>query len=144
MWLIYAILAAIFWGSYIIASKVATSPKYFGINQNVAGLLMLLGIAIVFIVNFIFGHNLKMPQNKSAIFFGILAGILWAMGMVASLKALKIGADVSRLVPIFNTNTLIAVLLGIILLGEIPKAAAMVKVIIGAILIVLGSILVAF
>lgn len=144
MWLIFAILASLFWGSYIVVTKVVTSPKYFGLNPPLAGFLMLLGIAVIFIANLILGGKFELPQNRSAWFFGIFAGILWALGMVAAFKALKIGADISRLTPIFNTNTLIAVLLGIILLGELPKAAAAVKVIVGAILIILGSALVAF
>lgn len=51
-------------------------------------------------------------------------------------------ADVSRLVPIFNTNTLVAVALGMILLKELPAGTEKIKVVIGAILIVVGGVLV--
>jgi uncharacterized membrane protein len=146
MWLIFAILAAVFWGSYIVVVKVVTSPKYFGISQASAALFILLGIAVVFAANIIYeisAGKFQMPQSKTGILFAVLSGVLWGGGMVASLLALKSGADVSKISPIYNTNTLIAVLLGIILLGELPKAAAMTKVIIGAIMIVVGSVLVA-
>jgi transporter family protein len=74
---------------------------------------------------------------------GVSQGVLWALGMVFSLLAISAGGDISRLVPIFNCNTLIAVLLGIMVLQEIPDFAGMVKIIIGSLLIVAGGILVA-
>jgi|SRR3989344_2879656 len=142
IWLMYGILAAFFWGSYIIAAKVATSEKYFGVNPAYVSLFMLIGIAVVFIGGMIHEGNFIMPQSKVGIGFGVLAGVLWGLGMLASLKALTLGADVAKLTPIYNINTLIAVLLGIILLHELPTAEEMIKVIIGAILIVIGAILV--
>ena len=59
--------------------------------------------------------------------------------MLIVLKALKSGVDVAKLAPIYNVNTLFAVLLGIIFLHEIPHPGEMIRVIIGAILIVIGS-----
>jgi len=143
-WLIYGILAAILWGSYIVAAKVATSQKYFGVNPSYVSLFMLIGIAIVFIGSVIYEGKFVMPQSNIGIGLGILAGALWALGLVVSLKALTIGADVAKLTPIYNTNTLVAVLLGIVLLNEVPLSGDRVKVIIGAILIVIGAILVSF
>ncbi len=143
-WLAYGVLAAIFWGSYIIAVKVATSEKYFGINPSYVSLFMLIGIAIVFILNIIFEGEFAMPKNKIGICFGILAGVLWGLGMLFSLKALTTGADVARLTPIYNINTLVAVLLGIILLHELPNAGELIRVVAGAILIIVGAILVSF
>ncbi len=143
-WLIYGLIAALFWGSYIVASKVATSEKYFGINPSYVSLFMLIGIAVVFIGSVIYEGKFVMPQNTNGIGFGVLAGVLWGLGMIVSLKAITAGADVAKLTPIYNTNTLIAVLLGIILLHELPTAGEAIKVIVGAILIVIGAILVSF
>lgn len=141
-WLIYGVLAAFFWGSYIIAAKVATSEKYYGINPSYVSLLMLIGVAIIFVGSVVYEGKFAMPESKTGIAFGILAGILWGLGMVASLRALSSGADIARLAPIYNTNTLVAVLLGIILLHELPAGWAIVKVLIGAVLIIIGAVLV--
>jgi uncharacterized membrane protein len=46
-------------------------------------------------------------------------------------------------VPIYNCNTLIAVLLGIMVLQETPNFAEAVRLIIGSVLIVAGGVLVA-
>ncbi|MGA2092249.1 MAG: hypothetical protein ABSH16_02425 [Sedimentisphaerales bacterium] len=63
--------------------------------------------------------------------------------MVFSLLAFQAGADVSRAVPIFNCNTLVAVLVGILVLQEVPNFAGAVKLLIGSALIIAGGILVA-
>jgi len=102
---------------------------------------MLIGISIVFGVYFI-SSKPSIPQNTNGILLGILAGGLWAVGMIFSLLALKEGADVSRLAPIYNTNSLVAVVLGVLILHEIPQAASIVKVLLGAFLITLGATLV--
>jgi len=140
-WLIYALLAALFWGTYIVISKMVTSDKYYGFSTNVASLLMLVGIGIVF-VGYFLSAKPALPTNTNGILLGVLTGALWAGGMIFPFLALKSGADVSRLAPIYNTNTLIAVVLGIILLHEVPQAASMIKVLLGAFLIVIGGILV--
>jgi transporter family protein len=143
-WLIYGILAAVFWGSYIIVSKVATSGKYFGVNSAWFSMFMLLGIAVVFIGSAIYEGGLSAPQSSTGLALSSVAGVLWALGMFVSVKALSAGADVSKLNPIYNTNTLIAVLLGILVLQEVPAAHDALRVIAGAVLIVVGAILVSF
>jgi uncharacterized membrane protein len=141
-WLVYGLIAALLWGGYIVVAKVATSEKYFGINSSYVSLLMLIGIAVVFIANTIYEGKFELPQNTGGMAIGILAGALWALGMVVSLKAIAAGADVAKLTPIYNTNTLVAVILGIIILNELPSADNMLRVLAGAVLIVIGAILV--
>lgn len=140
-WLVYGLMAALFWGTYIIVSKVVTGDKYFGFNTAITSSLMLVGIAIVFVGYFLYTKP-SIPTSSTGIILGIFVGVLWAGGMLASFLALKSGADVSKLTPLYNTNTLIAVVLGIILLHELPQAGSMIKVILGALLIVMGGILV--
>ena len=133
-WIIYGVLASIFWGSYIVLTKI-TATK--GINQNTITILMLIGIAIVFIINAEI-NGIQIPQNKTGILLGITAGGLWALGMIMSILAITKGADVSRLAPIYNTNTLVTVILGILILQE----ELTIKTIAGAILIILGGIII--
>ena len=67
---------------------------------------------------------------------------LFLAGIIAVVIAISQKADVARLAPIYNTNTILAVLMGIIFLKEIPDVSQMIRVIGGAVLIVIGAILV--
>ena len=69
-------------------------------------------------------------------------GIVWALGNIFAFEAVRAGGRMSQIVPIYNTNTLVAVALVLLLMKEIPAGADLVRVIIGAILITVGAILV--
>jgi len=140
-WIIYGLVAALFWGSYAVVSKMVTGTNYYNFTTNNATLLMLIGIGIVFVGYFLTAKP-SLPTNTNGILLGILAGGLWAGGMIFSFLALRGGADVSKLTPIYNTNTLIAVILGILILHELPQQAQIVKVLLGAFLITIGAVLV--
>ena len=72
----------------------------------------------------------------------LVAGMIWGLGFLAVAVAIARGGDVARLAPIYNTNTILAVFMAIIFLKEIPDVSQMFRVIAGAVLIVIGSILV--
>lgn len=168
-WLIYGLTSSLFWGTYSIISKIVTSDKYLKVDSVHASLLMLSGISIAFLGYFLFkipNLNLSMRiiaiglmlaiflfvfcslkqaeiiTSFSVISLGLLSGALWAVGMIFTFLAFSAGAEAAKLVPIYNTNTLIAVFLGLMLLHEIPAPDQRLKVVSGAILIVIGSILV--
>ncbi len=140
-WLLYAILTSLSWGGYIILMKIATSEKYYGLNPAYVLLFMLVGIAVLFVGNFLLSEP-SLPTSKGAVMISIAAGALWAFGIWASLRAISGGAEIAKLAPIYNTNTLIAVLLGIVFLHELPASSELLRVLLGAVLIVLGSVLV--
>ncbi|MBN1806203.1 MAG: EamA family transporter [Sedimentisphaerales bacterium] len=141
-WLLYALLATFSWGTYIVAAKIATSSKYCGLEPQWSAILMWAGIGIVFVLYWLLSGGEKLKLNLPSILAGVSSGGLWALGMLFSLCAIKAGADVARLAPIYNSNTLVAVLLGIVLLHEVRDGAGIFKVVIGSVLIVLGGILV--
>ncbi|MDI6591792.1 MAG: hypothetical protein QME61_02570 [Patescibacteria group bacterium] len=169
IWLVYGLLASLCWGTYAVVSKVVTSEKYLGIQPGSASLLMLGGITMVFMLYFLSRQGALSVSLKSVgilliaailgfmiyslrqtgvqislptLGFGLLQGVLWASGMVFAFLAFSVGAEAAKLVPIYNTNTLIAVVLGLLLLREVPAPDERLKVIIGAILIVIGGVLV--
>ncbi|MDD4409469.1 MAG: hypothetical protein PHW52_02325 [Candidatus Pacebacteria bacterium] len=150
-------------------SKIVTSGKYLNIDSMHSSLLMLSGIATAFILFFLIkGENLNIQLKLSGLvllllifayiysclvqagikitvpvlFFGVMQGFLWGMGMIFTFLAFSGGADASKLVPIYNTNTLVSVFLGLMFLHELPAPDERLKVVSGAILIVIGSILV--
>jgi uncharacterized membrane protein len=142
-WLIFALLAMLCWSAYIVIAKVATSAKYCGLGPKWASILMVVGIIAVFGVYAAMSKEVKPVITAGSATVGIMTGVLWALGMLFSFFAFATGSDVSRLVPIFNCNTLIAVLLGILVLHEAPDFAGAVKLLAGSVLIVLGGVLVA-
>jgi len=165
-WIIYGILSATFWGIYTIFSKVLTSEKYLKVGTETSALFMLLGIMVVFASYFLIKANLEtnlkiiasvlvlvvfifflfcitktgIVLTPQIIFFGLGQGALWALGMVFTFLAFKSGAEAAKLVPLYNTNTLIAILIGIIFLNEVPDEK--IKIIAGGSLIIIGGILI--
>jgi len=142
-WLVFALLSMVCWGCYIVVAKVATAEKYCGLGPKWSALLMLGGIIAVIGIYWAFSKGAKPEITAPSAIAGVSQGVLWALGMVFSLFAFEAGADVARVVPIFNCNTLVAVLLGIMVLKEIPDMAGVVRILIGSLFIVLGGVLVA-
>jgi len=76
--------------------------------------------------------------------FALLAAILFAFGSVCIALGYRNGANASTFVALFNTNTLIATVLGLVLLKEFVGLSgfAIAKIIVGALLVISGGILV--
>ncbi|MBR6162513.1 EamA family transporter [bacterium] len=83
---------------------------------------------------FLFLFINKSGVNGEFIFYSLLGGIFGGLGNYFMVEALKFG-ELSVLAPINSYKVLVAILFGIIFLGEIPKTAG----ILGIILIILGS-----
>ncbi|NJM85371.1 MAG: hypothetical protein HC839_04230 [Leptolyngbyaceae cyanobacterium RM2_2_21] len=115
-------------------------------NQSNIGLgPYLIGIGVgVFIIG---GVSYGLLPNRSlppiAFGYAVLMGLFWASG--AALVAVGLtyyGTPISKLVPLYNMNTLIAVLLGLLLFAE-WQDISVVKLLLGAVLIGGGGVLVA-
>ena len=75
--------------------------------------------------------------------FATLLGLSWGLGMGLVAVALTFySTPLSRLVPLYNMNTLVAVVLALVVFSE-WKEVAVAKLLAGALLIVVGGILVA-
>lgn len=75
--------------------------------------------------------------------YAFLMGMTWAVGVaLVAVGLTKYGVPLSKLVPLYNMNTLVAVLLGLWIFGE-WQSVAVVKLALGALLIVIGGTLVA-
>lgn len=145
IWLAYGLLATVCWGSYIVVAKLATHSDYCNLPPRKSVILMTIGIAIVLTVYGLLVAPGDAPDTSPldgrSVLAGTGAGLLWALGMVFALLALQAGAEVSRLVPLYNCNTLVAVLLGIVFLREVPNRAELPQVVCGALLVVGGGVL---
>lgn len=132
------------WGVYIVLLKYATNSKYLGIPWTLVMTGLVSGILMVTVMtDIISGKTVNWSVQSTGLALSVLAGALWALGQAFVLNALSTpGMDVSRLVVVYNLNTLVAVGLGIVFLNEIPLAESRIQVIVGAVLMMVGALLV--
>ncbi len=134
MWLVFALLSAIFAALTSILAKIGID----GVNSNLATavrtvVVVLLAWGMVFITNAQGG--LADISKKSWIFL-ILSGLATGISWLCYYKALQIG-DVSKVVPIDKLSIVFTIILAVIFLHE----AFTLKSIIGCLLITAGTIL---
>ena len=137
-WVFYGLIAFVCFAVNTIIYKVAQQKGNF--SPYYGALLFGIGAMLLFGLFFIFKPSSNFEWKSSGLI--LIAGVIWAIGFLAVAIAIAQKADVARLAPLYNANTLLAVLLGIVFLKEIPDVSQMFRVIAGAMLIVIGSILV--
>lgn len=137
-WIFYGIIAAVCFGLNTVIYKIASQKS--GFSPYYGSFVFALGIIIAFGLFFLLRPSNDFEWKSTSLL--VIAGVVWAIGFIAIAIAISQKADVSRLAPIYNANTLITVALGIFLLHEIPDASQMIRVIGGSVLIVIGAILV--
>jgi len=141
-WILLGLLAAVAFGVSTLLNKVASGSAYFGLEPRIAALFVGIGILMTFALYFLVNGGFAIPTNKAAVGTAVAAGVFWAIGTLLVLTAFAGGADAARLTPIFNMNTLVVVGLSIVMLHELPQQPQMLRVIGGALLVIIGGILV--
>lgn len=134
MWILFAILAAIFSGLTTVFAKVGVSNA----NSTLVTGLRTIVILIFSIVVFIFLGNGFKNLNIKNIFFIILSGITTALLWICYFKALSL-ADVSKVTPIDKLSIVVTLILSSIFLNEkitIIKIVSMIFMITGTFLMV--------
>ena len=137
-WIWYGLAAAVCFGVQTIIYKYATQKS--NMSPYYASFVFALGIIFIFGIFLLFRPSYNFDWKSNGMLFA--SGLIWGIGFLAVAIAIANNADVARLAPIYNTNTLIAVLLGILILKEVPDTTQMFRVIAGAVLIVIGAVLV--
>lgn len=141
-WLIWALLAAVFWGGNAVLVKLVVGREHFGLAVSRANLFVAIGILAAMLINDRLHPAPFSLQQVQAYTLAVAVGVIWALGNIFAFSAVRAGGTMSQIVPIYNTNTLVAVLLCMLLLREIPVGLDMYRVIAGAVLITIGAILV--
>ncbi len=144
-WILFGLGAALMLGAANIPQKFALgglsahtlSPFAYGILSGVVIIIINVTLLIYF------KDDLQFFAKKEW-GFALLAAVLFAFGSVCIALGYRNGANASTFVALFNTNTLVATVLGLVILKEFAglSGIAIAKVIIGAILVVSGGILV--
>ena len=131
-------LPALIYGGSAIFQKISTS---LGISLSAYLVATGIGVAIVGIGFYVFDNSFafSIKSGLYACAFGLTWGI--ATGLVAY-TLLNFEVPISQLVPLYNMNTLVAVILALIVFSE-WKDLNTIKLLSGSALIVAGAILVA-
>ncbi len=135
MWWIYALLAALFASCTAILAKVGVK----GINSDLATairtiFILLIAWGIVFARKETSGIALISTNNW--LFLG-LSGVATGLSWIFYFKALQLG-NVSQVAPVDKLSVALTIFLSVVLLHEVVSL----KVLLGALLIVGGSVLI--
>ena len=136
-WVWFAIGSAFFAGLTAILGKLGVE----GLNSNLATFIRTVVILFVVMAIISMRNEWQLPQHIAAkpVIFLILSGIATGLSWLCYYRALQL-APASWVAPIDKLSVVIAIILGVTVLGE-PISA---KLLIGAGLILSGVLVVAF
>ena len=136
--MIGGIAPALLYGVSTITMKAGAEHKI-----STSTYLMVIGIAIFF-VGLLSKQILDFPEARetfTGLGFAIVSGILWALGTtLVNYSIVKFGTPIAILTPLYNMNTLVAVLGGMVLFAE-WKSVQSLPIFIGSMLVVCGGVL---
>ena len=131
------ILPALLLGLFSMFQKIGARH---GVGPEVYIFLGGITIAVVGIALMFVNRSGKFTLRGTV--WALLSGACWAVATACVSYALfYYNAPMSKLAPIFNTNTLTTVVLSMLLFGE-WKELSVVKVLVGAVLIIGGAVIV--
>ena len=132
MWVIFAILSAVFAALTSILAKIGIE----GVNSNLATAVRTVVIVFMaWLMVFITGNqNGIMDISKKSWLFLILSGLATGASWLCYYKALQLG-EASKVVPIDKLSIVITIILAFVFLGE----QITIKTLIGCTLIVAGT-----
>lgn len=133
MWIIFAVLSAVFAALTSIFAKMGMS----GINSTLATAIRTIVVLIMaWLMVFVSGTYKGISSiNSKAWIFLILSGLATGASWLCYFKALQIG-DASKVVPIDKLSVVITMILAFLILGE----KADIKTVIGGITIAVGTL----
>ena len=132
MWIIFAILSAIFAALTSILAKIGIE----GVNSNLATAVRTIVVVLMawFMVFITGNQNGIVDISKKSWIFLILSGLATGASWLCYYKALQLG-EASKVVPIDKLSIVITIILAFIFLGE----PITLKTLIGCCLIVAGT-----
>jgi transporter family protein len=133
VWILYALLAAMFAGLTSILAKIGLAD----VNANLGTAIRTVVVLIIaWGIVFFTGRQYEIVDiGQRSWLFLILSGIATGLSWLFFFRALQMG-DASRVVPIDKFSVVISMVLAFVILGE----AVTIKTIIGGILITIGTL----
>jgi uncharacterized membrane protein len=144
-WFAMGLAASLLYGVSAILFKLLTETRY--LSGKPGWVLAGIGTGIAFcgILGSVFWPSIAGPQDTTvrAYLWAVPAGLLNGFATLLILRALQSPmTNISQLVPVYNTNTLIAFILAVVIFKELPQGADLIRNLLGALLIVGGTILI--
>lgn len=136
--IIGGIIPALFYGTFALTMKAGA-----GYKMSTSSFLIIIGLVICLTGLLVkpFFHETETSLSPTAIAFGIGSGLLWGLGTaLVNYSIIKFDTPLAILTPIYNMNTVVAVLGGMIVFAE-WKTVNSLPVIFGTLLVVCGGIL---
>lgn len=138
LWILLGLTAALALGAGNIPQKIALaelSPFAYGV------LVGIVAIVLNLLAMWYYGDSFNFAAKREW-GFALMAAIFFIVGSICIGVGFKQSeTNVSQFVALFNTNTLVATVLGLIILKEFGKVVVW-KILLGAVLVVAGGILV--
>lgn len=133
MWIVYALLSAVFAALTSILSKIGIK----NVNSNLGTAIRTVVVLIMaWGIVFLTGRHKEIPNiSQKSLTFLILSGIATGLSWLFYFKALQIG-EASKVVPIDKLSIVITMILAFFFLGE----EFTVKTVLGGILITVGTL----
>ena len=142
MWLLFAILSAVFAAATAILAKVGIESVDSNLATAIRTIVVVIMAWVVVIVSHRLGHQsetlLETIRNIPARswLFLILSGLATGASWLCYFYAIKVG-DVSKVVPIDKSSLVLTIIFAVIFLGE----SLTWKTVIGCILLLAGSLI---
>lgn len=136
--LVGGLLPALLYGATGVFSKASTKE---GIGIGIY--LMIIGLSIVLTGGGFFLLQADKTVSVRSALYACGLGVTWALGTgLVAIGLTRFGIPLGKLVPLYNMNTLIAVVLALWIFSEWQNVKVM-QLVLGSVLIVLGGVLVA-
>jgi len=133
MWIVYALLAAIFAGATSILAKLGLE----GVNANLGTAIRTVVVLVMaWGIVFMTGVQRGIPDiTPRSWLFLVLSGLATGASWLFFFRALQIG-EASRVVPVDKISVVITMVMAFVFLGETVDA----KAIVGGVLITIGTL----
>jgi len=137
MWWVYALLSALFASLTAIFAKIGVT----NVNSNLATAIRTVMILLIAwgIVLFRGEYKTMHSLSKHNLFFLVISGIATGLSWLFYFKALQLG-KVSQVAPVDKLSVALTILLSVLFLGE----ALTLKTVVGALLIICGTVVLIF
>lgn len=143
-WFIVGLIASFLYGISAIIFKFLTEERF--LNGPPAWVLAGIGsgIAICGVLGAIYFSSPELSCSPARAFlWSIPAGLLNGFATLLILRLMQSPeTNLSQLVPVYNTNTLVAFILAVLIFKELPSGGDLIRNLIGAVMIVAGTILI--
>ncbi len=111
-WIIYAVVAALFWGVWGVMAKIISDDVSPYMNH------ILFTIGMLFTIPLVIGRAKKQPVNRKGIIWGLVAGVLAVAGNIAVYKAFGNGGLAAIVIPVSNLYPLVTIAIALLILKE--------------------------